>query len=146
MGYLDNFIRRKTTIKLGGKDYVFTELSMADFGQFRAWVRKQQEDSRNKRRDRLLADAKEIGNVDPIKLLEQLDKPITEEEIDDQMETTDGIAYLAHLSLKYENSGIQLGEVSQMITVEKIGEISKVIAGSMGDEKKTKRKRQPVKR
>ena len=86
---LSNLKHKKTTLTLAGSDYVFTELTLGDIGEFRAWVNENRDNTREMRRTRLLADAKEIGDVDPLKLLEILDKPPTEEEYDAQAETVE---------------------------------------------------------
>ncbi|MAE81612.1 MAG: hypothetical protein CMB80_02665 [Flammeovirgaceae bacterium] len=146
MAYLDVYIRRTKKIELGGKEFTFSELSLADFGKFRTRILEQQAKARKTRRDRLLEDAKAIGNVDPLQLLEQLDKPPSEEEIEAQMETTEGIGFLAYLSLKYHYPEINLEEVMQMLTVENITSVGEILSGTFNGEVKKKRTRQPIKK
>lgn len=130
MAGLDSFVPKTTEVELGGKKYKFAELTLADFALFRARVVEQRDAVRGKRRDRLLIDAEKIGGVDPVKLLEQLDRPPTEEEVEAEMETVEGIGFMAYLSLKHSYPEVTLDKVMQMIAVSSAPNIAIALMGS----------------
>lgn len=134
---LEGFIRRKTEVELGGKEWVFTELSLADFAQFRAKMAKERKEYLAERRKTIAEEAKEIGEVETLKLLEHLDKPVTDEEIDAQMDSVDGIGFLAYLSLKYHYPEVTEDDALKMVSVEKLPEITEAMLGEQ-DKKKLK--------
>ena len=133
---LEGFIRRKTTIKLGGKEWIFNELSLADFAQFRAKMVKERKGHLAERRKSIIAEAKEIGEVETLKLLEHLDKPVTDEDMDAEMDTVGGVGFLAYLSLKYHYPEISPEDALKMISIENIGEVTKAMIGSIDEDKK----------
>jgi len=134
---LEGYVRKHTTIKLGGKDFVFSELSISDFAQFQAKIVKEQEKTRDKRRERLIAEAEKIGGIDPLKILEQLDKPITDEDIEAEMDTVEGMGYLIYLSLKYSLPGITEEQVGEIVGISNLEEITAAIVPMPADKKKT---------
>lgn len=142
---LEGFTRKKKKITLGGKEFVFSELSLLDFVKFRARIIEQRDETKGKRRERLIAEAEKIGGIDPLKLLEQLDKPPTDEEIEAEMETFDGLGYLAYLSLKYAYPEITIEDVMSIVSIDNIEQIASVIGGGIKDTKK-KRVRKPIKK
>jgi len=137
---LDGYVRRRKEIELGGKKWTFSELSLSDFAQFRAWLIERREENKDKRRSRLIEEAKKIGGIDPLKLLEQLNKPLTDDEVEMEMETVDGMGYLAYLSLKYHYPEVTLENAMQLITIEKIPEVAIVITGGMKAEEPKKKR------
>jgi len=140
---LDGYARMHREIMLGGKKWTFSELSLSDFAQFRAWVIELREKNKDKRRERLIEEAKKIGGIDPLKLLEQLDKPLTDSEVETEMETVDGMGYLAYLSLKYHYPEVTLENAMELITIEKIPEVAEVITGGMKAEGPKKKRVTP---
>ena len=133
---LEGFIRRKTTIKLGKKEWVFTELSLADFAQFRAKMVKERKVILAERRKELIAEAKEIGEVETLKLLDHLNKPVTDEDMDAEMESVEGVGFLAYLSLKYHYPEVTPEDAMSMISIDNIGEVTGAMIGSIVDDKK----------
>ncbi len=142
---LDGYVRRRKEIEIGGKKWTFSELSLSDFAQFRAWIVEQREKNKGKRRERLIEEAKKIGGIDPLKLLEQLDKPLSDDEVDIEMATVDGMGYLAYLSLKYHYPEATLENAMDIITIDSIPLVTEVITGGMKAEEKPKKKRQSAK-
>jgi len=139
---LDGFVAKKTKIKLGTKDFTFTELSLADLCEFRAELVKERERLNRERRERLLEDAKKIDGLEPLDILKLTDTPITEEEVDAAMDTFDGLALMAYLSLRYAHIGIDREQVKKILNIGVMAEVT--MAMMPGEqEKKTK---QPVKR
>ncbi len=143
---LEGYVRKTRIIKLGGKDFKFSELSLGDLARFRARIVEQREATRQERKSKLIKDAKDIEGITPEMILDLLEKPISDEEIEAEMETIDGLGFLAYLSLKYALPEITLEEVLQMVTLETIEPISEILIS--GDKKKlpTKRARQPIKK
>ena len=148
MGYLNDFVRKTTEIELGGKPYKFAELTIADLAKFRQQIVDQQDKSKDKRRERMMTEAEKLGDIDPLTLLKELERPLTEEELEAEMETAEGMEYLAYLSLKTCYPEITQKEVAQMIPVSKLEEIVTAIMGDIGEEDtgKKKRTRKPVKK
>lgn len=124
---LDGFIRKKTNITIGTKEFIFTELNLADLGEFKARLTKQREELNDKRRKRLIEDAQKIGNINPLELLKLTDTSISEEEVENEMYTTEGIGYLAYLSLKYAHPEIELKQVMLIMGFENIDDITKAM-------------------
>lgn len=138
---LEGFIRRKTTIELGGKDWIFTELSLSDLAMFRARVVKERKVYLSERRKEIIEEAKQIGEVETLKLLEHLDRPVTEDDVDSQMESTEGIGYLIYLSLKYEYPEITEENALQMVNINKIEKITGAMFGEPDKKKPTAKKK-----
>lgn len=133
---LEGFIRRKTKIKFGGKEWIFTELSLADFARFRAKMVKERKEHLAERRKQLIEEAKGIGDIDPLKLLEHLDKPVTDEDMDAEMETVGGCGFLAYLSLKYAYPEVSEDDALMMVSIDKIAEIVDAMIGGLSEDKK----------
>jgi len=132
---LSGFIPKKTEIELGSELFTFTELSLKDLAEFRAEVTRKREEYNQKRRQRILEDAKQCGAIDPLKLLEHLDKPLTEDEIDAEMETTYGMGLLVYYSLRYAHAGISKEQAMQIVTPSRIPEITKALFPQSSNEK-----------
>ncbi len=133
---LEGFIRRKTKVNLGGKDWLFTELSLSDFAQLRAKMVKDRNAILAEKRKQLIEEAKGIGDIDPLKLLEHLDKPVTDDEMDAEMETVEGVGFMAYLSLKYHYPEVTEEDALKMASIEKIGEIVSAMIGEIKADKK----------
>ena len=142
---LDGFVRKKTKITIGTKDFTFTELSLADFAEFRARMQEQRNEFNQQRRQRLIEDAKKLDNINSMELLKFADKPLTEEEVEAEMETVEGLGFLVYLSLRYEQPGIEIKQAMEITTMSEIEKISNAMFPSF-DESKKKRTRAPVKK
>ncbi len=142
---LDGFVRKKTKIEIGTKEFTFTELSLADFAEFRVRIQGQRDEFNQQRRQRLIEDAKKLDGIDSMELLKFADKSLTEDEIEAEMETSEGLGYLVYLSLRYEHQGIEIKQAMEITTMSEIEKISDAMFPSLGDESKKKRTRQPVK-
>lgn len=133
---LEGFLRRKTKVKLGGKEWTFTELSLADFAQLRAKMVKERKANLAERRKQLIEEAKSLGDIDPLKLLEHLNKPVTDEDMDAEMETVGGCGFMAYLSLKYAYPEVTEEDALKMVSIDKIEEIVEAMIGGLSDDKK----------
>ncbi len=115
---LSGYVRKRTTIKIGNTEFVFTELSLADLAAFKAHLMEQRKKINYERRERLLTDAERIGNIEPTELLKFLDSSISEEELEAQMESVEGLGYLAYLSLKYHYPEVSKEDALKVVTPE----------------------------
>jgi len=137
---LAGYVRKTTVVNLGNRDFLFSELMMSDLAKFRAWMLERREKDREKRKERIMADAKTIEGIDPMKLLERLDTPPTEEEIDAEMDTVEGVGYLAWLSLKHSHDyeRLQPSEIDNIIGVNDIPAVTAAMFPPELDKKKPK--------
>ena len=142
---LEKFDRKVTEIELCGHKWKFAALTMADFAKFRGRIVEQREAINKKRRERIMADAKTIGDIDPMSLLDKLDKPPTEEEVEAEMETIEGMGYLAFLSLRRTHQSITEEDVMDLVTLDAVEKIATALFGVATDSKK-KRARQLIKK
>lgn len=133
---LEGFVRKHKEIEIGKKKWVFSELTIADFAKFTARIVRGREKTRDERRNRLIEDAKKIGDVDPMKLLEKLDKPPTDEEIEAEMDTVEGMGYMIYLSLKYHYPEIKEEEAIALVGIGDIEEITSAILPVVEGKKK----------
>jgi hypothetical protein len=95
----------------------FTELTLGDMAAFRARVEEQRESTRKRRAERLMEDAKTLGDVGGKEILELLDRPLTEADYEAHAETIDGVIYMAYLSLKHHHTDIGEDDVKELISV-----------------------------
>lgn len=124
---LSGFVRKRTKIVIGTKEFIFTELSLGDYAEFKASLIEQHEKLNEKRRVRLLSDAQKVGTIDPMELLKFLDSSISEDELEAQTYTVEGIGHLAYLSLRYAHPGISRAQVMEIITLDHIEDITKAM-------------------
>ncbi len=133
---LTGFVPKRTKIVIGTQEFTFSELSMGDLGEFRGELVQQRKEVNEERRKRLIADAEKIGNIDPMELLKFSDSSISDEELEAQMETIEGIGFMAYLSLRYAHTGISREQAAQIIRPSLMGEISEAMVPDGGDKKK----------
>ena len=134
---LSGFVPKRTEIEIGTKVFVFRELSISDLAKFRARLVGEREKINKKRRERLIADANMIKGIDPMELLKFSDSTVSDEELEQQMETVEGIGYLAYLSLKYNCIEVSLEDAMNIVTPSSIEEITKAMFPT-DDKKKPK--------
>lgn len=144
---LSGFVRKKTTIKINTKEFIFTELSIGDLAEFKSYLVERKERLNKARRDRIIADAQKIGGVDSMELLKFSDSQVTEEEFGMEMESIEGIGYLAYLSLKYHYPEISKEQASEIVNTSCIEDVTKAMfpvrTETEADEKKTTHKKSP---
>ena len=145
---LSSLKRKTTTVKLAGKDWTFTQITMGDFMTFIDDVKQRKEKERQKRKDALIQEAKDLSDVEafkdkvnPMSLLTDMNKPITDDEAFDDMQTIRGLIYLAFLSLKHKYPEITFEDVQEMVSMDKVEDIT---VGALGDIAKGEgKKKQP---
>ena len=152
---LSSLKRKTTTVKLAGKDWTFTQITMGDFMTFIDDVKQRKEKERQKRKDALIKEAKDLSDVEafkdkinPTSLLSDLNKPITDDEAFDDMQTIRGLIYLAFLSLKHKYPEVTFEDVQEMVSMDKVEAITVAslgdIAKGKGDDKKKPRTRKKI--
>lgn len=144
--YLEAYKRQKKIIQLGGKDFTFSELSLVDLAEFKSRVVEERNRTREQRKNQLLEDVKKIEGLDPIKILERIDRPPTDDELYEEMQTIEGVGFLAYRSLKYEYPDMTEAEAMAMVTIDNLTELVEILVPSGEDESKKKRTRQPIKK
>tara|TARA_Y100000310_G_scaffold325739_1_gene389687 strand:+ start:517 stop:984 length:468 start_codon:yes stop_codon:yes gene_type:complete len=115
---LSGFVRRKTEVLLGTEKFTFTELSLADLAEYRAELDKEREQLNARRREQLIETASKLNEIDSFELLKYIDRPLTDQEFDEQLDAVNikGIASLAYLSLKHHHPEISREQVEMIIT------------------------------
>jgi len=108
------------TITIGGTKYTFSELTVEDLTLIRDRIKKAKEAERKKIQDRQIATTERLGDIDPLKLLEYLDKPVQEHEIDGGMDSLDSIAYGIYLGIKKKHSDITEEIIKQSLTPKEL--------------------------
>ena len=136
---LSGFVQKKTTIKIGTKDFTFSELTLGDLGRFRGELIEQRKKINAGRRERLIKDAKLIEGIDPMELLKLTDISISEEELEAEMETIEGIKQLALFSLTYAHPGISLDDVEKIVSINSMEKVSDAMFPSDEKEKRTQK-------
>jgi len=135
---LSGFVKQKTKITIGTKEFIFSELTLRDLAEFRGDMTKKRKEINQERRNRLIEDAKKIGNVDPLAILKFSDEPVSEEEVEAEMETIEGLGFLAYLSLRPNHTGISKEEALGIISPRVIEKISAAMFPTMEDKPKKK--------
>jgi hypothetical protein len=141
MSYLENFNRKVTEIKLGGKSFKFAALTVRDWAKFKQYIKDQREKELSKKQEQILALAAKIESLDPEKLLDRLQVTVTDEDAEAAIETFDGFGYCCWLSLLHTYENITLKEVSDMISVEDMPAISEAIVAKSDKKKPAKARR-----
>lgn len=127
MSYLDDFVRKTAAIKLGGKEFKFTSLTVRDWAKFKLYIKEQREKELEKKETHLLELGAKIENLDPEKLLDRLQVVVSDEDAEAAIETFEGFGYCCWLSLQHSYKDIGLEEVMDMISIEDMPPISKVL-------------------
>ncbi len=122
---ITGYINKSKEIEVGGKKLKFSELTLLDFAQFQVWAQDRRKAENEIRRKQLIEMAKSIGDIDPMELLKYVDRPMTEDEIDESMGTFEGMGYLVYKSLKHFNPEITLDEALAISTISLVTELVK---------------------
>ena len=113
---LSGYVTEEIEVKLGGKKFWFSHLTLTDLGLMRKRVKEQKKANNKQRREEILAEAKAGGDIDALELLKYLDRPLTEAEIEEMMEAFESVSYMCFLSLKHHYKDITEEEVASLIT------------------------------
>ena len=122
---ITGYINKSKEIDVGGKKLKFSELTLLDFAQFQVWAQDKRKAENETKRKQLIEMAKSIGDIDPMELLKYVDRPMTEDEIDESMGTFEGMGYLVYKSLKHFNPEITLDEALAISTISLVTELVK---------------------
>lgn len=113
---LSGFVHKTTEITIGTKKFIFTELTLADMAVFKDHLNTERKKLNEDRRARLVADGKAIGGIEPVDLLKFTDSTMSEDEVNTQAGTIEGIGYLAYLSLKHRYLEISIEDAMKIVT------------------------------
>ena len=121
------------TITIGGKKFGFSELTVEDLTLIRDRIKGKVKAERKEIQEKKMAMAEKLGDIDPLKLLEYLDRPIPEDEIDEGMDSFDSITYGVYLGVRKKHPDITEEAIRQSLTPKELMIISKAIV-SMPEE------------
>lgn len=138
MAMLDKLVRKHKKIEISGKEFSFAKLTIADMAEFSAWVKESRRKGIETRKKRMIEEAEKIGGIDPMELLKEVERPPTEEEIEDEMYTAQGLGFLIQKSLQPAYLGITLEEAMGLVEMDKVVEIMTFIMGETEEEVKKK--------
>lgn len=131
---LDKLIRKTKKIKIGDKDYTFAKITLADMAAFSAWVKENRRKNIETRKKRMLEEAEKIGGIDPMELLKELERPPTDDEIEQEMYTVEGLGFLVYKSLQPAYPEKSLKDAMELIEMDKVAEIMTFIVGETEEE------------
>lgn len=140
MGFnMSGFVRKFTELKINGLNLKFSEITLGDLGEFKAHLVLLKDKDVKKRKKQILENAKDIdGNIEPMALLEKLDKPLTDDEMEAEIDTIEGACFLAWLSLRFCQPQINLDHVKSIIG---IGDMEDVSLAMFPEKEEAKKKR-----
>jgi len=133
---LDGYLPKQTELEISGIKLKFSELTLGDLAEFKSDIKQRRDKYRREHRQELIEVAKELGDIDPLKLLEQLDKPLSEEQVEAEMETVEGLNLLILLSLRRAHPGISAEQVGMIVSVSRLDEIVEAILPGQDELKK----------
>ena len=120
---ITGFVPKTKKISVSGKELKFSELTLCDFAEFQSWIQDKRKEENKIKRKQLIEMAKSIGEIEPMELLKYVDKPMTDDELDDYMGTFEGMGYLVYKSLKHCYPEISLDEAMKISTISLVGEL-----------------------
>ncbi len=124
---LSGYISEETEVKIGGKKFWFSNLTITDLGLIRKRIKEQRKADNKKRREEIFAEAKDVGDIDTLELLKYLDQPLSDVELEELMSAFDSIPHLCFLSLKHHYKDITEEQVAGLITQNDLPAIMKAI-------------------
>ena len=133
---LESYVRKTKVIEMGGKKLKFSQLSLIDFGRIKARLRKEMQEEADVKKEKLIANAKRLGDIDPMTLLEKLEVEPSDDDVFERMEEVKHLAFAAYLSLKYRYPDISEEEVGSLLSLDTIEEVVGILF--ISDQKKTK--------
>ncbi len=137
---LESHKRKTKEILVGGRKLIFSQLSLVDFGLIKGRLRKEMKVNTEEKRVRLIKLAKELGDIDSMKLLEKLEPEPSDDDVFQKMEDIKHLTYAAYLSLKYKYPDVTEEETGRLLSLENMEEVVNILF-IPDEEKKTKLKR-----
>ncbi len=138
---ITGYIHKSKEIDVGGKKLKFNELTLLDFAQFQVWAQDKRKAENAVRRVQIIEMAKSIGDIDSMELLKYVDRPMTEDEIDESMGTFEGMGYLVYKSLKHNYLEISFEEAQAISTISLVTDLVK--SDLFPEDKESKKKPRP---
>ncbi len=137
MADLSDTLGAFSEVKLKGKMYKIGELTLGDWADFEARAKKHYRDTRNDK----MNIAKELygtGNI-PADVFHEIVAPITKQQIEDESESIQGVAFLLHCAMVHGQVDITEQEVKSLIGLNDLPELLKLL-GVVDDDESTKSK------
>jgi hypothetical protein len=139
---MSGFVRKNTNLEINGLELEFSELTLGDLAQFKVHLNEIREKQLKSRRVRILESVKMMeGKIEPSELLDKLDKPLTDAEVEAEAETIEGVCYLAWLSLRPNQPQITQDEVKKIIGIDDLEAVSNAMFPVNGEKKTNTKKR-----
>jgi len=137
-----NYVRKVKKIKIDGKEYVFSEITVADLAEFKQYVRNKHKKIAYEKHAEVLKTGLDLGDIDHLELLKTADI-VSDKEIENESSTLEGLGYLAYLSLKHHHIQITLDEVVRLITPGIVDDIVNIMFPSLEEDDTDKNKKKP---
>ncbi len=135
MESLSDVIGAVQEIKLQGKTYKVGQLTLGDLADFEVFTKRNVKQLRKEK----METAKEMfgsGNV-PAEIFREIVGPVTEEELDRESGTIDGVSFLISRALKHGGNELSEEQVRDMVTPKDLPDLLKAIGlDEEGDIKK----------
>lgn len=116
------------TFVIDGKKITFSPLTVEDMTLIRGRIKKKKKAERKEIQERQMATAEKLGGIEPLQLLEYLDKPVQEGEIDEGMDSFESLAYAAYLGAKKKHPDITEQSIKQFLTPDDLIAVSEIIS------------------
>ena len=125
MDSLSDAIGASQTIELQGKSYKLGQLTLGDLADFEVRTKHNVKQLRKEK----METAKEMfgaGNV-PAEIFREIVGPVTEDELDRESGTIDGVAFLISRALKHGGNELTEDQVRDMVTPAELPDLLKAI-------------------
>lgn len=113
---------------IDGREIVFLPLTVEDMTLIRGRIKEKKKAERKEIQERQMATAEKLGGIEPLQLLEYLDKPVREGEIDEGMDSFESLAYAAYLGARKKHSDITEQSIKQFLTPDDLIAVSEIIS------------------
>ena len=126
---MTGFVRKTKKVTYGDRELTFAELKLVDWVLLKQHVQVIRDEQQAKKRKQLIEMAKEIGDIDSMKLLEYVDQPVTEDELDEMVSTLDGMGFMVYRSLKYAHPDITLEQAQTIADTDTVVMVTEIMFG-----------------
>jgi hypothetical protein len=130
---LSGFSKRTKNYEIAGRTLCFTQLTVGDFIEARAWAQEKHEQEVSKKRKSAIEIAKSIGEIQPLELMKYIDTSLSEDALDKFLETPEGGCYLLWLSVKQKHPDISHKQLMAIVDIQSIPELIEFAVGFGSD-------------
>ena len=129
MGKYSQGMRRRTEeVKLSGVVICLARINVWEFCEFQKWLRAERKKKFTESADEYMAFLQKMGFDDPAVILDKMDSRINDigmEEIEEALDTVEGIGYLAYLSAQHKQPEMTPEEMMQLLDLEDVEKVTK---------------------